>query len=215
MGGFTGDCDGLTIAQLSGDVSLVLHRCWPHDAAVASLRALTSDRADLLAQWAGILLGARDPRRDDWPEVTSQIRLLIDAGAQLDAMPGWARIGRVRRGAWADQHWPPIPDVAEALGAPVAQVQHEPEDDGHREGWRHLIVHPLPHFRYGQDPYPVLARAFGRVIPEGIGFDDRRNARDEHRVVFGLRCRDAAERLELLRERITPLLPPGTTTTLA
>jgi hypothetical protein len=67
---------------------------------------------------------------------------------------------------------------------------------------------------HGEDPYPVLARAFGRVLPEGISFDDRRNVRDEHRVVFGLRCRDAAERLELLRERITPLLPLGATTTL-
>ncbi|ACU72917.1 hypothetical protein Caci_4052 [Catenulispora acidiphila DSM 44928] len=214
MGGFSGDHDGLTIARLSGHMSLVLHRRWPHDAAVASVRALTGDRADLLAQWAGLLLGSHDPHRADWPEVTAQIGLLVDAGAQLDAIPGWARIGRVRQGSWADRHWPPIPDLADVLGGTVAQVRHDPGDDGHRDGWRHLVVHPLPHFRHGQDPYPALARAFGRVLPEGIGFDDRRNARDEHRLVFGLRCRDAAERLELLRQRITPLPPPGATTTL-
>lgn len=214
MGGFSDDRDGLTIARLSGHVFLVLHRRWPRDAAVASLRSLTGDRADLLAQWAGILLGAHDPHRADWPEVAAQIRLLVDAGAQLDAISGWARIGRVRQGSWADQHWPPIPDIADALGGPVAQVRHDPRDEGHRDGWRHLIVHPLPHFRHGQDPYPALARAFGAVMPEGIDSTDRRNAHDEHRVVFGLRCRDAVERLELLRERIIPLLPPDATTTL-
>lgn len=139
-----------------------------------SLRALTSDRADLLAQWPGILLGANTPRGGDWA---------------------------------------PVPDLADVLGAPVAQVWHEDATEGHREGWWHLVVHPLPHFRYGQDPYPSMARAFGRAAPEGIGFADRRNIRDEHRIVFGLRCRDAAVRLEALRESIAPLLPPGAATT--
>jgi hypothetical protein len=62
------------------------------------------------------------------------------------------------------------------------------------DGW-HLVVHPLPQVRDGQDPYPLLARAFGRAAPEGIGFADRRNIRHGHRVAFGLRCRDAVERL--------------------
>lgn len=214
MSGFSGDRDGLTVARLSGHVSLVLHRRWPRQAAVASLRSLTGDRADLLAQWAGILLGGHDPHRRDWPHVTAQIGLLVDAGAQVDAIPGWARIGRARQGPWAASHWPPIPDLAEVLGRPAEQVRHDGADDGHREGWWHLVVHPLPHFRHGQDPYPVLARAFGRVISEGIDFADRRNVRDEHRVLFGLRCRDAVERLEMLRREISPLLPAGTTTTL-
>lgn len=76
------------------------------------------------------------------------------------------------------------------------------------------MVHPLPRFRYGEDPYPALARAFGRVIPDDRGFEDRRHVRNEHRVVFGLRCRDALKRLLELREAISPRLPPGATTTL-
>jgi hypothetical protein len=214
MGGISGDRNGLTIARLSGHVSFVLHRHWPHEEAVRLLRALTADRVDLLAQWAGILLGANDPYRGDWSEVTAQIRLLVDVGAQIDAIPGWAQIGRGRKGAWAAANWPPVPDLADALGGPVVQVRHDDAEDGHREGWWHLVVHPLPHFRYGQDPYPLLARAFGRAAPEGIGFADRRNIRDDHRVVFGLRCRDAVDRLEGLRDTITPHLPPGATTTL-
>lgn len=214
MGGISADRDALTIARLSGHVSFVLHGRWPREEAVRSLRALTADRADLLAQWAGILLGANDPHCGGSSEVTAQIRLLMDAGAQIDAIPGWAQIGRRRQGAWAEANWPPVPDLAAVLGGPVAQVRHDETGDDHREGWWHLVVHPLPHFRYGQDPYPLLARAFGRAAPEGIGFADRRNIRDEHRVVFGLRCRDAVERLEALRETVTPLLPPGATTTL-
>jgi hypothetical protein len=214
VGGFSSDQDGLTAARLSGHVSFVLHQHWPHEEAVRSLRALTADRTDLLAQWAGILLGANTPHRGDWTEVTAQIRLLVDAGAQVDAIPGWAQIGRRRQGAWAEANWPPVPDLADVLGGPVTQVWHEDAEEGHREGWWHLVVHPLPHFPYGQDPYPSMAQAFGRAAPEGIGFADRRNIRGEHRVVFGLRCRDAVQRLETLRESITPLLPPGATTTL-
>jgi hypothetical protein len=214
VGGFSGDRDALTIARLSGHVSFVLHGRWPRDQAVRSLRALTGDRADLLAQWAGILLGANAPHSGAWSDVTAQIRLLVDTGAQIDAIPGWAQIGRGQQGAWAEANWPPVPDLAEALGAPAVQVRHDDARDGHRDGWWHLVVHPLPHFRYGQDPYPLLARAFGRAAPQGIGFEDRRNMRGEHRVVFGLRCRGAVARLEALRESIAPHLPPGTTTTL-
>jgi hypothetical protein len=96
----------------------------------------------------------------------------------------------------------------------VAQVRREAAESGHRGGWWTLVVHPLTRFRYGEDPYPALARAFGRVVPEGLGFEDRRNVRDEHRVAFGLRCRDAFERLNELRGAISPLLPPGATTAL-
>lgn len=214
MGAISGDRDRLTIAHLSGHVSFVLHRRWPREEAVRSLRALTADRADLLAEWAGILLGANNPHSGGWLEVTAQIRLLVEAGAQVDAIPGWAHIGRGRQGAWAAANWPPIPDLTDALGGQVAQVQRAAIEESNRDGWWHLVVHPLPRFRYGHDPYPKLARAFGRAAPEGIAFEDRRNIRDEHRVVFGLRCRDAEERLERLRESVAPLLPAGATTTL-
>jgi hypothetical protein len=206
--------DGITIAKLSGHVSLVVTRKWPRENAVESLRTLVADRADLLAQWSGLLLGGQDPRRADWPGVVAQIRLLIDAGAQVDAVPGWALIGRQRQGSWAAEYWPPVPTLAEALGGPVAQIRHDAADEGRRDGWWHLVVHPLPFFRYGQDPYPAMAREFGRVRPDGLGFGDRRHIRDDHRVVFGMRCRDAFERLERARAAITPLLPHGTTTTL-
>jgi hypothetical protein len=214
VGAFSGDRDGLTIARLSGHVSFVLTRHWPREQAVRSVRALAADRADLLAWWAGILLGANPPHRGDWPEATAQIRLLVDAGAQVDAIPGWAQIGRERQGAWVAANWPPIPELADALGGPVAQVRRAATGEDNRDGWWHLVVHPLPHFRYGHDPYPQLARAFGRAAPQGLAFADRRNIRDEHRVVFGLRCRDAVARLEGLRESVAPLLPAGTTTTL-
>ena len=205
--------DGITIAKLSGHVSLVVAMRWPHAEAVASLRMLVADRADLLAQWAGLLLGARDPRRADWPEVAAQLRLLVDAGAQLDAIPGWARSGRQRQGRWVGKDWPGIPTLGQALGGPVAQVRHD-EGDDRRDGWWHLVVHPLPQFPHDQDPYPVIARHFGRVTPDGLGFADRRHIHDDHRLVFGLRCADALQRLERARVAIMPLLPAGTTTTL-
>lgn len=214
MGGISSDRDGITVARISGHVSFLLHQRWPHAQAVESLRALSADRADLLAEWAGILLGAREPGCGEWSEVIAQVKLLVDAGAQADAIRGWARIGRDRQGPWADQHWPPIPELTEALGAPVAQIRHAADDGGHRDGWWHLVIHPLPQFPYGQDPYPDLARAFGRVIPPGLDHANRRNIHDAHRIVFGLRCRDAVQRLQALRENVTPLLPSGATTTL-
>lgn len=214
VGGISSDRDALTVARISGHVSYLLHHRWPHARAVESLRELSADRADLLAEWAGILLGANKPDGGEWPEVTAQVKLLMDAGAQVDAVPGWASIGRDRQGSWADQHWPPIPDLSEALGAPVAQIRHDTPGDGLRDGWWHLVIHPLPHFSYGQDPYLDLARAFGRVLPPGLDHANRRNIHDTHRIVFGLRCRDAVQRLQALRENVTPLLPPGATTTL-
>jgi hypothetical protein len=115
-----------------------------------------------------------------------QLRLLVDAGAQVDAIPGWARIGRQRQGSWAAEHWSAIPALDETLGGPVAQVRHDGAED-RREGWWHLVVHPLPHFRYGQDLYPFITRHFGRVIPDRLDFANCRHIRDDHRVVFGLR----------------------------
>lgn len=209
----SGSGDGITIAKLSGHVSLVVTRRWPREDAIESLRTLVADRADLLAQWSGILLGAHDPRRADWPAVVAQIGLLIDAGAQVDAVPGWALIGRQRQGSWAAADWPSVPTLAEALGGPVTQTSHNAMGDDRRDGWWHLIIHPLPHFRYGQDPYPAMAREFGRVQPDGLGLNDRRHIRDDHRVAFGLRCPGAVERLERARVAITPLLPDGATTT--
>ena len=56
-------------------------------AAVAELRAETT-RADLLAEVAGIMLGARRDRVAHG--------LLVEAGADMDAIPAWVDEGRRR-----------------------------------------------------------------------------------------------------------------------
>ena len=67
-------------------------------AAVAALRELAGGRADLLAEVAGILEGAREGEPDE-PLARQAAGLCRKAGADLEAIPAWIAEGRRRRAA--------------------------------------------------------------------------------------------------------------------
>ena len=70
-------------------------------AAVAALQELAGGRADLLAEVAGVLEGAREGEPDE-PLARQAADLCRKAGADLEAIPAWIAEGRRRR-ALADQ----------------------------------------------------------------------------------------------------------------
>ena len=65
-------------------------------AAVAELRELAGGRADLLAQVAGVLEGAREGELDE-PLARQAAMLCRRAGADEKAIPAWIEEGRRRR----------------------------------------------------------------------------------------------------------------------
>ena len=65
-------------------------------AAVAELRELAGGRAGLLAEQAGIMLGASEGTLDE-PFARCAAQLLIAAGADAALVPGWIDEGRRRR----------------------------------------------------------------------------------------------------------------------
>ena len=65
-------------------------------AAVAELRTLAGGRADLLAEVAGILEGAREGELDE-PLAQQAAQLCRAAGADPEAIPAWIEEGRRRR----------------------------------------------------------------------------------------------------------------------
>ena len=67
-------------------------------AAVAALRELADGRADLLAEVAGILEGAREGEPDE-PLARQAAELCRKAGADPEAIPAWVAEGRRRRAA--------------------------------------------------------------------------------------------------------------------
>ena len=67
-------------------------------AAVAELRELAGGRADLLAEVAGILEGAREGEPDE-PLARQAADLCRKAGADPAAIPAWIEEGRRRRAA--------------------------------------------------------------------------------------------------------------------
>ena len=67
-------------------------------AAVTALRELAGGRADLLAEVAGILEGAREGEPDE-PLARQAADLCRKAGADPDAIPAWIEEGRRRRAA--------------------------------------------------------------------------------------------------------------------
>jgi hypothetical protein len=69
-----------------------------NDAAVTALRELAAGRADLLAEVAGILEGASEGELNE-PLGRQAAQLCRDAGADPEAIPGWAEEGRRRRTA--------------------------------------------------------------------------------------------------------------------
>jgi hypothetical protein len=97
--------DRLLVAELYGEAR---HRARWRDlsseeetAAVAELRQLADGRADLLAEVAGILEGAREGEPDE-PLARQAAGLCRKAGADPEAIPAWIEEGR-RRAANARQ----------------------------------------------------------------------------------------------------------------
>ena len=94
------DRDRLLIAELHGTAG--------HDArwrelteaeeaaAVAELREFAGDRADLLAEVAGILEGASEGELNE-PLKRQAAMLCRKAGADPNAIPAWIEVGRQRR----------------------------------------------------------------------------------------------------------------------
>jgi hypothetical protein len=79
-----------------------LHARWPevtadeHAVAVAALREAAAGRADLLAEVAGIMLGACEGQPDE-PLMRQAAQLCRDAGADEALLPAWIEEGRHRR----------------------------------------------------------------------------------------------------------------------
>jgi hypothetical protein len=65
------------------------------DAAVAELREIAGDRPDLLAEVAGILLGASEGELDE-PRSKAAASFCIAAGADESLIPAWIEEGRRR-----------------------------------------------------------------------------------------------------------------------
>jgi len=92
--------DRLLVAELYGEARH--HAKWrelsddEEAAAVAELRELAGGRADLLAEVAGVLEGAREGEPDE-PLTRQAAMLCRKAGADPDAIPAWIEEGRHRR----------------------------------------------------------------------------------------------------------------------
>lgn len=93
------DPDRLLIARLDGIAKR--HATWNEPtepevaAAVAELREVAGDRPDLLAETAGILLGASEGRLDE-PRARAAAQFCIAAGADESLIPRWIAEGRRR-----------------------------------------------------------------------------------------------------------------------
>ena len=92
--------DRILVAQLTGEAR---HRArWreltddEEAEAQAELQALADGRTDLLAEVAGLFEGTSEGELDE-PLARSAARLCRMAGADLEAIPGWAAEGRRRR----------------------------------------------------------------------------------------------------------------------
>jgi hypothetical protein len=104
--------DRLLTASLMGAAKR--HALWREpthdetDAAVAELREIADDRPDLLAEVAGILLGASEGELDE-PRSKAAASFCIAAGADQSLIPGWIEEGRRRV---AIRRKPPFSDPA-------------------------------------------------------------------------------------------------------
>ena len=92
--------DRLLVAEIHGEAGH--HAKWrelteaEEAAAVAGLRELAGDRADLLAEVAGILEGASEGELNE-PVKRQAAMLCRKAGADPNAIPAWIEVGRQRR----------------------------------------------------------------------------------------------------------------------
>jgi hypothetical protein len=91
--------DRILTAQLSGAASrlarIVYTTAHHRAAAVSELTELAEGRADLLAQHAGLTVGAHAERLDEGHYLT-EAQLCIDAGADIKAIPRWIAEGQRR-----------------------------------------------------------------------------------------------------------------------
>ena len=118
------EADRLLVAEIYGEAR---HRAqWrelgsnEEATAVAALRELAGGRADLLAEVAGILEGARKGELDE-PLARQAAALCRKAGADPEAIPAWIEEGR-RRAAAARQ--PPFSGGLHGGGArPALQLK--------------------------------------------------------------------------------------------
>lgn len=93
--------DRLIVARLTGIAERHARRSVARRvetaAAVAELREVAGDRSDLLAEVAGIELGAAEEKGPEYVARAQAIaRLCRLAGADEDAIPGWIEEGRRR-----------------------------------------------------------------------------------------------------------------------
>lgn len=100
--------DRLLVARLDGTATR--HAQWREPteteiaAAVADLREIAGDRPDLLAETAGILLGASEGSLDEL-RARAAARFCIAAGADESLIPAWVEEGRRRA---AERRMPPF-----------------------------------------------------------------------------------------------------------
>jgi|SRR5262245_27806007 len=93
------DPDGITTARLAGTSSRhATRQPLDVDAAVRELQEIADGRGDLLAEQAGLTLGApsRDERDGIWPQRALAAALLISAGADLTQLTEWIAEGQRR-----------------------------------------------------------------------------------------------------------------------
>ncbi|HTJ67428.1 MAG TPA: hypothetical protein VL551_07865 [Actinospica sp.] len=178
--------------------------------AVAELRAVAEGRIDILAETAGIMLGAAP--HGLMPGEQRAIRLMVAAGAHVEAIAPWAREGRDR--VISSQRGPnltepePIPDLAEILG-PGFPI---PEPSGPRGGWRYLSIHPLRKLT-GPEHRRRKELAIGALYRAQDGLEDRdryrHEDRDGYRTTIGIRGERGEARIREAIERIgeTGILP--------
>ena len=102
--------DRILVAQLTGEAGYRAR--WrelsseEEEAAVAALRELADGRSDLLAEVAGLLIGAGEGALNE-PLARQAAMLCRKAGADPEAIPAWIAEGRRRR---ANAGRPPFAD---------------------------------------------------------------------------------------------------------
>jgi hypothetical protein len=89
------DPDRILVARLSGIAIRLARAGAPIDEAVAELRALAGGRGDLLAENAGVMVGAWSARVDSGDHLLAA-GLLVLAGADHDQIARWVEVGRER-----------------------------------------------------------------------------------------------------------------------
>lgn len=99
----------IAVAQLHGHALYCVRHELSVDEAVAGLREITA-RPDLLAEAAGILVGAANPKTGERGWHIAAARFLVAAGADRELLPKWIERGRwnaSRGGAWStNSAWP-------------------------------------------------------------------------------------------------------------